>query len=124
MILSAPCDAANTPWTQAEVIEREPGPGDLLAHPADGQNVSINPPGFLWTPNDRARSYRLEVRVDDQPSQTVVYSAPVRSTVYPPYRKLEPGKYSWQVVYLNESGASAGVSKLRRFVLPPGVPEL
>ena len=117
-------DAANSPWTKAELLERQPRPGDLLPYPADRQRVGINPPAFLWTPNEKAKRYRLEVGRTNPSSQPLLYSEPVKSTVYPPYQKLAPGEYVWQVVYLDESGAPAGVSKLRRFTLPQGVPEL
>ena len=53
-----------------------------------------------------------------------MYSEPVRSTVYPPYKKLETVEYKWQIVYLNEKGSPEGVSKPRRFKSPAGTTEL
>ena len=46
VLLPGLCNASNNPWTKADQIEREPKPGDLLAYPAEGQTVRVNPPGF------------------------------------------------------------------------------
>src|SRR5690606_19153783 len=70
-----------------------------------------------------AKSYRLEVRKDGG-SKEGISTEPMTSTVYPPFQKLEPGEYKWQVVYLDENGADVGVSRTRSFVLPESAPEL
>jgi hypothetical protein len=106
------------------VTERAPKGGELPAHPADGQSVEVNPPAFLWTRNEKAASYRLEVRRAKDSTPVLISREPLKSTVYPPYQKFEPGDYVWQVIYLDRDGAPAGASKPRRFTLPPGVPEL
>jgi hypothetical protein len=115
---------SNTPWTRTDVIEREPQDGELSAHPADGQTVGVNPPAFCWTPNEKAGSYRLEVRKAGDAAPALVSTQPVKSTVYPPYQKFAPGEYQWQVVYLDALGASAGTSRTRRFTLLSGTPKL
>jgi hypothetical protein len=125
LLLVTGCGASKTAWTKSvPVIEREPNPGDLFAYPRERQTVGVNPPGFYWTPSEKAESYRLEVRKATETSRTALYTEPQESTVYPPYQKLEPGEYVWQVVYLDASGAPAGVSKARRFELPEGIPVL
>ena len=49
-------------WTESlEQLERPPRAKELFAYPADQKEASVNPPGFTWTPNDDAKSYRLEV---------------------------------------------------------------
>ncbi len=118
------CGPAASRWTDSlAVIERAPLAKDLAAYPADSQTVNVNPPGFCWTPNEKAKSYRLEIRKDGD-SRSGFASEPLTSTVYPPFQKLEPGEYIWQIVYLDESGADVGVSKTRRFVVPRSAPEL
>ena len=99
------------------VVERAMRPQELPAYPADGQVMGVNPPGFRWTPHESARSYRVVLR----PGFT---SEPQRSTVYPPFRKLAPGRYEWQVIYLDEQGQTFGASKPRRFEIPAGAPVL
>ena len=116
--------AAATWTTSAPVVERAPRPTDLLAYPHDGQTAGVNPPGFCWTPSEAARGYRLEVRKSDESSRTVISTAALTSTVYPPVQKLDPGEYLWQVIYLDAGGKAVGASRTRRFRLPAGAPVL
>ena len=123
-LFSSGCGTTASRWTDSlAVIERAPLAKDLAAYPADSQTVNVNPPGFCWTPNEKAKTYRLEVRKEGG-SKGGIFTGPLVSTVYPPYQKLEPGNYQWQVVYLDENGADVGVSKTRSFVLPESAPEL
>src|SRR6476646_11474731 len=108
----------------AEVIERQPRGGELPAHPADGDTVGVNPPAFCWTRNEKAVSYRLEVRAAQDSAPVLVSREPLKSTVYPPYQKLAPGNYVWQVVYLDATGAASGTSRVRHFTVPQNMPEL
>lgn len=124
LMVAAGCGLSSPRWTESlPVLERTPGPNDQLAYPADGQAAGVNPPGFCWTPNAKAKSYRLEVRKPGQ-TKAVLSTAPQTSTVYPPLARLQPGEYHWQVVYLEASGAPFGVSKTRGFRLPAEAPEL
>ena len=117
------CGGRKAEWTAAlPVAEETPGPTDLRAYPPDGQSVAVNPPGFCWTPGRNAKSYRLEVKSGGNSRLTLVTGQ--SSTVYAAPRKLEPGEYAWQVVYLDASGSPVGVSKTRRFRVPAGVAEL
>ena len=116
------CGAQKLAWTKsAAVIEREPGVEELAAYPPDAQTLRVNPPGFTWTPNEKAKTYRLEVRRASQPSQSILSTEPLSSTVGPLPRAFDPGEYVWQVVYLDAGGAVAGASKARRFKVPPGI---
>jgi hypothetical protein len=105
----------------APAAERAPRPQELPAYPADGQVMKVNPPGFRWTPFDKAAAYRLEVLANGAPA---LVSEPQLSTVYPPLRKLKPGRYQWRVVYLDAGQAELGVSATRRFEVPANAPEL
>ncbi len=123
--LAAGCGGSKFRWTEGvQVAEQEPKPQDLLAYPADGQIAGVNPPGFLWTPRDEAVQYRLEVRKAGAGSSAILAAAPQKSTVYPPYQRLEPAEYEWQVVYLDAGGKPTGLSKTRRFRLPAEAPVL
>jgi hypothetical protein len=104
------------------VTEPAPRAQDLLAYPEDGARLGVNPPGFCWTPQASAKRYRLEVRKAG--AADVFYSAVETSTVHPPSRAFPPGEYTWQVVYLAANEAATGVSKPRRFTVPPGIPRL
>ena len=86
--------------------------------------MGVNPPGFTWTPSDKAKAYRLEVRETASGAGIALAEGPLTSTVCPPRRRLPPGEYAWQVVYLDGAGGAAGVSKTRRFRVPPDAPVL
>lgn len=123
-LISFGCGSTSFRWTDSvEVIERAPRRGELAAYPAEAQTVGINPPGFCWTPNEQAKSYRLEVR-ESGGLRNGFSTEPQTSTVYPPFRSLKPAVYDWQVVYLDEKGAAVGVSRTRRFTVPNSAPEL
>ena len=121
--LLAACGGPQYPWTQAAVAERPSGPSELPAYPRDGQTAGVNPPGFTWTPNEKAKTYRLELR-RAAGSRSILSTAPQSSTVYAPADPLPPGDYAWQVVYLDAAGAPAGASRTRQFKLPAGLPSL
>lgn len=112
-------------WTVgAPAIEREAGEQELAAYPRDGQTVRVNPPGFTWTPNEKAKVYRLEVRRATERSRCVVYEGPLQSTVCALGRAFQPGVYVWQVVYLDGSGKTVGRTNARRFTVPKGLQPL
>ena len=83
LVIANPASGAQkSGWTQpAAVIEREPGVEELAAYPPDGRTLQVNPPGFTWTPNEKAKAYRLEVRRASERSQSVVSSESLSSTV-------------------------------------------
>jgi uncharacterized protein DUF4962/heparinase II/III-like protein len=112
-------NAGSTP-----VVERPAQPGELLAYPADGQNVGVNPPGFCWTPFEGAKAYRLEVTKLGEATQKVISTGPLASTVFPPAHTLAPGSYSWRVFYLGGNGVAFGTSSTRTFIVRPGLAEL
>jgi len=119
------CGAQKSAWTEpAVVIEREPGVEELAAYPPDGQTVQVNPPGFTWTPNEKAKAYRLEVRRASEHSRSILSTEPQRSTVCPLPHAFEPGDYVWQVVYLDGNGVVNGASRMRRFAVAKGLTPL
>ncbi len=118
------CGLKGAPWTvSVGVNEPAPRARDLLAYPEDGRIVAVNPPGFCWTPFEKARGYRLEVR-KSRAARTVLSTEPQSSTVYPPFQILEPADYEWQVVYLDADGAPIARSKPRWFRVPSHAGEL
>src|SRR5512144_822387 len=96
------CGGKKYAWTgSAAVIEREPGVEELAAYPPEGQPLRVNPPGFTWTPNEKAKTYRLEVRRSSESSLGILATEPQSSTVFAMSHAFEPGDYVWQVVYLD-----------------------
>ncbi len=127
LLFAFPCFSAgqrNPKWTGSRpVTERPARPQELIAYPPDNSPAGVNPPGFTWTPSDRAAAYRLEVR-QKRKSRTVLATSPRQDTVYPHAEPLAAGEYQWQVVYLDSSGKPIGVSRTRRFSLSESTPKL
>ena len=109
LLLACGCGGPKFPWTQSAVIERQPGAIEMPAYPEDGQTVGVNPPGFTWTPNEQAKTYRLEVRRASEASGSMIHTEPLASTVYAHAILIEPGDYA---------------SKARTFHVPAGLPSL
>jgi hypothetical protein len=102
-------------------LERAPRAQELLAYPEDGQSMSINPPGFTWTPHDNARSYLLEIRAARQGSTALQSLSAGEQTAYALSQPLKSGEYAWRVRYVGADGKPYGASRLRLFNVPPGV---
>ncbi len=112
-------------WTPSlPVLERAPGPNELLSYPKDESSAAVNPPGFCWTPHDHAKTYRLDLAQGRGSTERVTSIGPLTSTVCPWPGKLAPGNYRWQVIYIGSDETPFGVSKTRHFQVPPGLPEL
>jgi hypothetical protein len=123
--MSCGAGRGETSWTDSlQVLERPAGPNELAAYPEDGKSAGVNPPGFYWTPQDRAKAYRLEIRKTGATSRDTLRMPPVSSTACPLSNVLDSGDYSWQVAYLDSNGKPYGVSKTRRFHMAAGVPQL
>lgn len=116
---------ADKTWTSGlPILERDPRAEELVAYPVDQSKAGVNPPGFCWTPQDLARTYRLEVAEVQNPSRTVLWADLLSSTVYPPAATFSPSDYFWHIVYRNAEGKEFGTSRTRRFNIPPGLPQL
>ena len=86
VLLLTGCGGSKAPWTNVDVIEREPKVGDLPAYPPEGKTVGVNPPGFYWTPNENARlAVRLIASAPYRFSQTdqfPIAPEPITNTAY------------------------------------------
>ena len=115
-------DASGDQPESLPIMERPPGPHELFPYPEDGQTLEVNPPGFTWAPHGNAHSYLLEIhKARGDPDRNLPAT---EHTVYPLARALEPGDYSWRVVYVDADAKAYGASKLRRFSIPPDAPQL
>ena len=106
------------------VVEPEVTGNQLVHYPADNQKVGVNPPGFTWTAKQGARSYRLVIFHGTDTERPVIVLDQLSSTVGILKSPLEPGQYSWYVVYGDSSGRFFGRSSLRNFVVGGDSPEL
>ena len=112
------------PYLDLEVKESAPEGRHLLHYPADGMKPGVNPPGFTWTGNDGANNYDFVLYRDSIGEKIHLVEEGLTTTVAPLPEKLEPGIYSWLVVYNDSLGQHIGRSKLRKFILDSGQPIL
>jgi len=118
------CKPAESVYLGLEVIERVPAGRHLLHYPEDGAGAKVNPPGFTWTAHEGAADYRFVLYRGGEGKKMQLTLADLRSTVAALKTPLEPGEYSWLVVYRDESGRPLGRSRLRKFVVPEGLETL
>ena len=101
------------------VSNRVPRPDEIGYRPADGQQVSLNPPSFIWLhekPADRyavqwsrQRDFREAVLVDDIPWNTYTHHSP-----------LEAGTHYWRYRFTTSKGERSSWSAVRSVVVPAG----
>ncbi len=107
-----------------KVMENAPEGRHLLHYPADGLKVGVNPPGFTWTGQDGTDTYGFVLYRDSIGKKIYLKQEGLTSTVAPLKEKLEPGIYSWLVVYTDSLGQHTGRSVLRKFTVDQDLPVL
>ena len=111
-------------YLEFEVEEPEPAGLHLLHYPEDGAEVKVNPPGFTWTAHQRAADYRFVLYRGALGKEIYLSLMDLRSTVVALEAPLEPGEYSWLVVYRDSAWKVIGRSRLRSFVVRKGLETL
>jgi hypothetical protein len=111
-------------YLDLEVVESTPEGRHLRHYPDDGLKVGVNPPGFTWTGHEGADTYGFVLYQDSTGEKIYLSREGLTSTVAPLKEKLEPGIYSWLVVYTDSLGQHTGRSKLRKFTVAQGLPVL
>ncbi len=99
----------------------KPEPRALFPAPKDGQTVGLNPPGFAWWRAKGASDYRIVIR--DAKKREVYAAAGLPDPVHVPCRSFRPGRYSWDVEALDESGGVLARRGPRSFTIPREAPE-
>ena len=94
-------------------------PGEWGFRPADGNATRVNPPGFVWRPQDKAMSYILQVtrqrdfsRVDYEKRDLVLFC-------HCPPHVFERGDWYWRFAYIAADGQQSQWSQARHFVIAP-----
>lgn len=100
----------------ARELEASPGPYQVWRAPRDGQDLSTNPPVFVWLPVAGVEQYLLQYSRDPVfPDAETVTVAVEGTTLYAPAEVFPPGRWYWRYGY--ESGSAWGVkfSRAREF---------
>jgi hypothetical protein len=109
-------------------VDDRPGkPGEWGFRPTDGSVTQVNPPGFVWRPQDNAVRYILQASrsgasgVGQAASlfQDVDYEKrDLKLFCHCPPRVFEHGDWYWRFSYITEAGRQSSWSKVRHFVIP------
>ncbi|MFW6161933.1 MAG: DUF4962 domain-containing protein [Planctomycetota bacterium] len=77
----------------------------------------MNPPGFVWRPQGRARTYELEVARDDGFKDVAYRSEQIGYNCHCPPETLDGGRWFWRVRFRDKDGSLSRWSKTRSFTL-------
>ncbi len=105
-------------------VENSPEGQILLHYPEGEMNVKVNPPGFTWTKYEEADSYSFILFEGKSGIKVHILQEELTNTVALLKNELNPGEYSWLIVYNDSVGNVLGRSKLRNFTLDEGQPSL
>jgi hypothetical protein len=114
----------NSPYIDLKVVEKTPEGQQLRHYPADDVKVGVNPPGFTWASHEGAVNYSFVLYQDSLGEKIRLTREGLTITVAPLKEKLEPGIYSWLVVYSDSLGQHTGRSRLRKFIVEQDLPVL
>jgi hypothetical protein len=115
---------SRSPYLDLKVVEKTTEGQQLRHYPADDVKVDVNPPGFTWASHDGAVNYSFVLYQDSLGEKIHLTREGLTTTVAPLKEKLEPGIYSWLVVYNDSLGQHTGRSKLRKFTIGQDLPVL
>ncbi len=111
------CSAGN--GNGLKVDERPATPGEWGFRPADESMTRVNPPGFVWRPQENAVRYILQVsrrqdfsRVDYERRDLDLFS-------HCPPHVFEHGDWYWRFAYITADGQQSPWSEVRHFVISP-----
>jgi hypothetical protein len=105
------------------VFSRDRPRGNMaIPRPVDGENVAINPPGFVWNPAEGASSYRIEIC--DSQGQEIYATHSITDPLHLPDQKLSPGGYEWDLAALDQNGKMLGQRGKQKFIVPNDAPIL
>lgn len=100
------------------VSNRAPGVNEVVYKPAEGETVAVNPPGFVWLPEEGADGYILQCAKNPD---FMIYSYEKREielNVHCPDRTFSPGKWYWRYTFVTKDGKQAEWSVVRSFTIP------
>lgn len=113
-------------------LDPPPGPSQKPYAPAEGEEVAVTPPPFIWVPAGRRALYYLQVsRSRDFAGAGTRTYGPLARSAFVPREPLEPGDWFWRYGVALEAGSDApgppspnvAWGRARAFRVPPGARE-
>lgn len=103
---------------ELKVDDHSARPGEWGFRPADGSKTRVNPPGFVWRPQDKAASYILQASRSSDFSKVNYERRDLKLFCHCPSYVFEHGKWYWRFAYISDNGQKSQWSKVRHFVIP------
>jgi len=86
-------------------------------HPEDGEQTRVNPPGFIWRPQEKAATYVLQASRNPDFNEVDYEKLHLKLFSHCPPRVFEPGDWYWRFSYVTADGQQSSWSQTRRFVI-------
>jgi len=106
------------PVCSAEISRFDDAPGkphEWGFRPSEGKPSAVNPPGFVWRPQRRARTYEIQV-ARDRGFKDIAWEADgLAYNCHCPPKPFDKGPLLWRVRYLDRDGTRSAWSKTRAF---------
>ncbi len=120
---------AALPWADvigqdrsAEFLSQKASDNMLFPRPDDGAELRISPVGLAWLPCPSAAEYRVEIF--DAGGRSVYSQKVGADPVHCPDRVFPVGRYTWDVVALDDQGRTMGRRGKRSYTILPDATEL
>ena len=109
--------------SELKIDDRPARPGEWGFRPTNGSETRVNPPGFVWRPQDKAVRYILQASrsVERAASSFEKVDYEVRDLklfCHCPPHVFEDGDWYWRFAYITEDGQQSSWSKVRHFTIP------
>ena len=106
---------ARTALAAAAIDESSAAPGEWGFRPEEGRATRVNPPGFVWRPQDDAATYRFQLSRTADFADVAYDVGDLRLFAHCPPRSFDEGDWHWRFAYSTDDGRTSAWSRPRPF---------
>ena len=107
----------NTAAAGLKVNDLPGKPGEWGFRPADGSTIQINPPGFVWRPQENAVSYVLQASRSADFSEVDYEARDLKLFSHCPPRVFQHGDWYWRFAYVTGDSQRSAWSETRHLII-------
>ncbi len=102
----------------AHAVDESPAEsGEWGFRPQEGRATRVNPPGFVWRPQDGAATYRLQLSRSPAFDDIAYEATDLALFAHCPPQSFEAGDWYWRFSYATDDGAASEWSRARAFTI-------
>ena len=117
LILLVVC-AGTAAHAQAPSVDDTPaGPGEWGFRPAEGEESPVNPPGFVWRPQEGTATYELQCARDPSFGKPEYRAEAITYNCHCPPTAFEEGTWHWRFRFTDSNGQQSEWSQRRSFTI-------